>query len=228
MIYPRRILALDLETTGLSSQYDYITQVAAAVMEGGECVCVPFYSQVQPNLAKFKISLEALAVQTGDIREKEGQKAASKWFAQIFDYPEPKQVSKDLKDWLEAHDAKHLPVVAHNAAFDHAFLNQFQFNNRLAFGKEQFLSPTWIDTIALAKWAMPGGDSYFLDSLLCALKLPPRPSFHDALQDAILAGRAYHLLCEALGLYDLTPTLTLLQSEPDPSNTRQNTCLTTQ
>ena len=75
---------------------------------------------------------------------------------------------------------------------------------------------------------MPGGDSYSLDSLLCALKLPPRPSFHDALQDAILAGRAYHLLCEALGLYDLTPTLTLLQSEPDPSNTRQNTCLTTQ
>ncbi len=217
MILPSRILALDLETTGLSSQYDYISQIGAAVMENGECLGIPFYSEVQPNLSKFKISLEALAIQTGDIRDKKGQKEAAEWFAKIFDFPEPKQVAKDFRDWLVANDAKHLPVVAHNASFDYAFLNQFQFNNRLVFGKEQFLSPVWIDTIALAKWAIPGGDSYSLDAVLCALRLPPRPGHHDALQDALLAGRAYDLLCREIGLFDLTPTLTLLSSE-SPTN----------
>lgn len=198
MTYPNRIIALDLETTGLNAQFDYITQIAAVVMEDGEIVGLPFYSRVQPSLDKFKVSLGALAVQCGDLLTDEGQAEAAGWFKAMLEAPAPREVALEFVKWLESVEGHKHPVVAHNAAFDMGFMSQFVFQQRTAFGKAQKLCPLVIDTLSLSRLAMPGGASYGLDGVLLACGLNERPGAHDALQDAILCGQVYFKLREML------------------------------
>lgn len=198
MIYPNRIIAIDLETTGLSSQYDYIVQVGAIVMENGEPASDPFYSRVQPSLDKLKISTGALAAQAGDVTTKEGRGKVAEWLGCLYDSPPSRDVAESFLEWAEKVGSSTVPTVAHNAAFDYGFFSSWQFQQKAAFKHRQPISPVWIDTIAMARLAYPGGRSYALDEVLLLCSLPPRPTNHDALQDALLCGQVYFKLRDQL------------------------------
>jgi DNA polymerase III epsilon subunit-like protein len=193
---PTRILALDLETGGVNSQYDPILQIGAAVMEGDEVVDI-YQSRVRPNMERFKISLSALAVQASDISTPDGAAKAIEWLNNLATAPESGDVAREFAEWCVKHDAAGLPLVAHNCSFDAAFLNQWAFQQKRAF-KPVPLGAVSICTMQLAKRVLPGGTGYGLDACLLLAGLPTRPGAHDALQDAILCGRVYHFLSKQL------------------------------
>lgn len=193
-LYPSRILAIDVETTGLNSQYDYITQIGAVVMEDGQITGTPFYTRVQPNLGKAKISLDALKVQSGDIKDEEGLKAVYETLKAWGSAPSARDVAGLFAEWLGAAPP---PTVAFNAGFDMGFLSQWMFQQKAAFGKTN-LSPITICPMVMARTVYPGGKQYNLDAVSVLCSLPPRPAAHDALQDAILAGRCYFNLKDKL------------------------------
>lgn len=196
MNYPTRIVALDLETTGTNSQYDYINQIGAVVMENGEIIGDPFYSYIQPNLEKLSIKGGALAAQCGDLTTDDGAAKAAEWFKQMGTWPASRDVASAFAEWAKDHAA--LPVVAHNATFDMAFVGQWMFQQRSALKAVAGFGAVSICTLQLAKQVWPGGASYALDVCLTLAGIEKRPAAHDALQDAILAGRLYHAILEEL------------------------------
>jgi DNA polymerase-3 subunit alpha (Gram-positive type) len=193
MTYPSRVLVIDVETTGLNPIHDYIVQVGAAVMDGGDVIGVPFNSRIQPNLAKLKVSLEALQVQCGKIDTAEGIANVSEWFARLHKDPASKEVAEKFSKWCIANDAKNLPNVAQNASFDYGFIAQWIFQQRTAFGNKSPLSPIWIDTKAMAQFCLQL-PSYSLDPLCEYLGVEARDACHDAVSDVIATGRVYDKL----------------------------------
>lgn len=197
MNYPSRIIAIDLETTGLIAQYDYIVQIGAVAMVDGEVVGVPFSTRMKPDEDKLKITLGAMGAQCGDLKTPEGQKRAAEWLSTLLDAPKGLEVAQEFKEWCVTHDALKSPTVAHNAFFDAAFMREKLFCFTSVF-KTPPLSPMWIDTLTMAKHAWPTGKKYGLNECLFAAELPSRPDHHDALQDAVLCGRLYHHLAQML------------------------------
>ena len=196
MSWPRRIVALDLETTGLVANYDYIVQIGAAVMGQGQVVGAPFYSRVQPSLDKLKVSLGSITAMVGDLRSEAGGAKCADYVRELIDSPPAREVAMQFAGWASDSGARDLPVVAHNASFDHAFWGQFAFQQKAAMPVS--VSPVWICTMEMAKRAWPTARKYGLDECLISAELPARPEGHDALQDAILAGRLYSLMVERL------------------------------
>lgn len=197
MTYPRRIVALDIETTGLSSQYDKMRQIAAAVMEDGEVVGDPFYTYVGCDPRKMSLKLEALEVTCGDVTTEDGAAKLRAWIMQGLEAPQPPEVATQFAAWSDMTEAWKHPVVAHNAHFDHGFIGQWCFNNRARF-RVPPLSPVWICTLTLSQWLHKDAKGHGLDDVCARLGLAQRPQAHDALQDAVLAGAAYHLLTKDL------------------------------
>lgn len=195
IVYPRRYLAVDLETTGLSSQYDYITQIGAVVMEAGAVIDMPFTVNVRPNPERFKVTPAAIQAQAVNLEEPGYGAKLEAWLSGLLQAPTPREAAAKLAEWLDGQGAWRLPVLAHNAAFDMAFLGEFQFQQRSAM-KQRRIGAVTICTMNLAREVWPGEGSYSLDACMLAAGLPPRPSNHDALQDAILAGRLYWHLVE--------------------------------
>lgn len=194
-----KIIALDLETSGLNSQYDQINQIGLALMEDGQ-VLDAYTNKVRAS-EKYKISLDALAVQIGTPpMEEDGPEAAEAWLSKANEFmrerlfgPSARDVAAEVKAWCERVDAHLYPTVAHNAAFDYGFWATWLFNQRAVF-KAAPTSETWVCTMTMAKRVMPGQKSYSLDTCLLAADIAPRPKAHDALADAIKAGELYHWL----------------------------------
>ena len=195
-LFPSRIIALDLETTGLSPMYDYITQIGAVVMEDGVPTEQTFFHNVQPNLSKYKISGEALSVQVGDMEDEDFAEKAAVWLQSLKDRPSAKEVAEKLSDWCYKVNAWDIPVVAHNAAFDHSFINGWSFSYRGAF--YDWLSPVWIDTKEMAAKVIGRGGNYGLDAVCARYEITKRTGGHNDLQDAILCGQVYAKLREEL------------------------------
>jgi DNA polymerase III epsilon subunit-like protein len=189
---PGTIIAIDLETSGANNLYDQILQVACVRMRGEEVVGTPFSMRVKP-LARFKISLEALEAQVGDL---DGDSIKNWWEALQEDGVESKTAMSELIAWAEEHEAAKYPNVAHNASFDWSFIHKWEFTYRVMCGNKSPLSPRWICTLAMAQQHphFEGAKKFGLDVVCQGLGLPPRPKAHDALQDALLAGRVYHRL----------------------------------
>ena len=83
------------------------------------------------------------------------------------------------------------PVVAHNAAFDRAFVN---WELGLA-GLPDIPEPRWVDTLALARRRFPGMQNS-LDALCKRFKISlPEREKHGALIDARLLASVYLELC---------------------------------
>lgn len=195
-LLPSRIIALDLETTGFSSMYDYVTQIGAVVMENGIPTEQTFFYNVQPNLSKFKISLDALAAQVGDMNDDDFAQKAADWLKGLKDRPSAKETAAALSEWCSAVGAGGLPVVAHSAAFDLGFIQQWSFSYRS--GLPSWLSPVWIDTKEMAARVIGPKGNYGLDAVCARFDMPKRAGGHNALQDAILCGQVYARLREEL------------------------------
>lgn len=139
----RNIVVLDTETTGFSYHHDELTQIAAARMERGVIV-EWFVTFVNPG----KPIPEDVAHLT-DIHDED-----------VADAPSPEQALADLAAFVG--DAK---VVAHNADFDRTFTTRHPSGYPL-------LENTWIDSLDLARIALPRLKSHRLLDLVRAFGAP--------------------------------------------------------
>ena len=137
------IVVLDTETTGFSFHHDELTQIAAARMEHGEIV-EWFITFVNPG----KPIPEDVAHLT-DIHDSD-----------VADAPLPSDALAQLVEFVG--DAK---VIAHNVDFDRTFTTRHPSGYPL-------LENTWIDSLDLARIALPRLKSHRLLDLVRAFGAP--------------------------------------------------------
>lgn len=197
MIYPTSFIAFDLETSGLSSTYDSVMQIGAAVYHDGQPTGEVFNRHISLAGTKAKLSLEAIEVQTGlDLATPEGAQAVVAELNRMMTGEGRNKVVQDFSTWGKEVGAAGLPVVAWNASFDHGFYAQMVFHSRTVV-KTPILSPMWICAMELAKHR-GGFRSYKLADVARELGVGEQLKAHDALADAALAGDAYLKLLEGL------------------------------
>ena len=201
MTLPNRILALDCETTGLNSMYDFINAISIVEMIDGELTGNVFTRKVRPS-AKLKVSMEALQVQGLDVDadsfdpEEFVQKLTSQ-LSNLFPVNSipALQAATELQEWTTENGLNRVPVVAHHASFDHGFYNDKLNNTRAKVILGNALSPIWICTKTLACHVWPDKHKKDLNTCLVATGLPPRESQgHDAAEDAVKCGQLYFKL----------------------------------
>lgn len=139
----RNIVVVDTETTGFSFNHDELTQIAAARMECGEIIDW-FVTFVNPG----KPIPEEVAYLT-DIHD-----------VDVADAPSPQEALADLVKFVG--DAK---IVAHNAEFDRTFTTRHPSGYPL-------LENTWIDSLDVARIALPRFKSHRLLDLVKAFGAP--------------------------------------------------------
>ena len=153
----REIVVLDFETTGLQPARDRTIEVAATLMVDHRPVDT-FCRLMHPgfSLPSFITSLTGITDQM------------------LRGQPRPEEVMPSLQKFVRG-----LPIVAHNASFDRAFL-QAELARAGLRAESEFLC-----TMRLARRLAPGLPSYRLDALVDALQVraPSARQFHRSLAD---------------------------------------------
>jgi len=165
------LIAFDLETTGLSAEYDRIVEMAAVRWEGG-VETGHFQTSVNPG-----IPIPAAATAIHGITN-----------AMVADAPAAAAVLPAFMAFCQA-DA----MVAHNAKFDLRFLRAESART----GVTCFTAPV-LDSCAFARRRLPGFPNYRLETLTRLLGLGHGQA-HRALQDARDCLHVY-LRCAAAAL----------------------------
>lgn len=163
----RDVIVLDTETTGFSVNHDELTQIAAARMKNGEIV-EWFVTFVNPG----KPIPEDVARLT-DIHDED-----------VADAPTPAQALADLVEFVGTSD-----IVAHNAEFDRNFTTKNMYGTPLA-------ENVWIDSLDLARIALPRLKSHRLIDLVRAFDAPISTHRADADVEALCA--VYRILLAAV------------------------------
>ncbi len=162
-VYDRNVVVIDTETTGVSFAHDELTQIAAARLEKGE-ITEWFVTFVNPG----KPISEEISHLT-NIFDKD-----------VADAPTPQESLCDLVEFVG--DAK---LVAHNAEFDRTFVTRHPQG-------EALLNNEWIDSLELARIALPRMKSHRLIDLICAFHGPL--STHRADDDVTATCALYRFL----------------------------------
>ncbi|MGM9629914.1 PolC-type DNA polymerase III [Butyricicoccus sp.] len=162
-------VCFDTETTGLKPEFEEITEIAAVKVRGGE-VLEEFQTYVNPHkpIPANITELTGISDET------------------VADAPD---LSDALPAFLEF--AGDLPLVAHNAGFDMAFVNKGC--ERLGIQRDF----TSIDTVEMSKILFPDMARHRLDSMAKALKVGPF-DHHRASEDAAVLGRIFIKLIEKM------------------------------
>lgn len=163
----RDVVVLDTETTGFSVNHDELTQIAAARMRNGE-ILEWFVTFVNPG----KPIPEDVARLT-DIHDED-----------VADAPTPAQALADLVEFVGDSD-----IVAHNAEFDRNFTTKNMYGTPLE-------ENTWIDSLDLARIALPRLKSHRLIDLVRAFDAPISTHRADADVEALCA--VYRILLAAV------------------------------
>jgi DNA polymerase-3 subunit epsilon len=153
----RELVALDFETTGLLPARDRTIEVAAALMVDHQPV-ETFCRLMHPGFALPPFITWLTGISDEMLR---GQ-------------PRPEEVMPGLHKFVRG-----LPIVAHNASFDRAFLQAELARAGLRVESE------FLCTMRLARRLVPGLPSYRLDVLVDALQVrtPSARQFHRSLAD---------------------------------------------
>ena len=153
----RELVVLDFETTGLLPARDRTIEVAATLLVDHRPVDT-FCRLMHPGFAlpSFITSLTGITDQM------------------LRGQPRPEEVMPALHKFVRG-----LPIVAHNASFDRAFL-QAELARAGLQPESEFLC-----TMRLARRLAPGLPSYRLDTLVDALQVRPSSArqFHRSLAD---------------------------------------------
>lgn len=168
----RNVVILDTETTGFSQHHDELTQIAAARMECGK-VTDWFVTFVNPG----KPIPEDVARLT-NIRDED-----------VADAPLPDEARAQLAEFVG--DAT---VVAHNAAFDKGFTTK-------SLSGYPLLENLWVDSLDLARIALPRLKSHRLIDLVRAFDAPISTHRADADVEALCA--VYRILLAAIASMSL-------------------------
>jgi len=169
---PRRLVAFDLETTGLSPRTDRILEVGAVALDAGLQRIGEIELLVDPGMP-IPLAIQRLTGITAD---------------DVSGAPSPAEAVAQLADFCEG-----AALVAHGGNFDMAFLASLlpeAFSQRLMF-----------DTLELARVMLPASPSHSLPLLSGLLGLDhARP--HRALSDASATGDLLVRLVELAGALD--------------------------
>ena len=166
-VLDRNVVILDTETTGFSQNHDELTQIAAARLECG-VVTEWFVTFVNPG----KHIPDEVARLT-DIHDED-----------VADAPLPDEARARLVEFIG--DAT---VVAHNAAFDKGFATKTPSGYPL-------LENLWVDSLDLARIALPRLKSHRLIDLVKAFDAPLSTHRADADVEALCA--VYRILLAAI------------------------------
>lgn len=161
------VVVIDTETTGFSFTHDELTQIAAAKMEKGKIVGW-YVTFVNPGKEIPDDVAHLTNIHDVDVR----------------DAPSPDDALKGLAEFIG--DAK---VVAHNVGFDRTFTTRHPSGYPL-------LNNTWIDSLDLARIALPRLKSHRLIDLVRAFGAPV--STHRADDDVAATCAIYRILLAAV------------------------------
>ena len=162
-------VCFDTETTGLKPEFEEMTEIAAVKVRNGE-VLESFQTYVNPH----KPIPQNITELTGISDET------------VADAPELSQALPAFLDF-----AGNLPLVAHNAGFDMAFIRKAC--ERLGIEREF----TSIDTVEMSKILFPNQARHRLDVMAKTLGVGPF-DHHRASEDAGVLGRIYIKLIEKM------------------------------
>jgi DNA polymerase III subunit epsilon len=110
-LYPKGIVAVDLETTGLSPLVDKIIEIAAVkITKDGEIQT--FHQLVNPLIEIPEFTIQFHGLRNDDLKES----------------PSIKKPLKIFWDFVERH-----PVIAHNSAFDLGYLIKASHDHQIEF-----------------------------------------------------------------------------------------------
>ena len=155
-------IAFDLETTGLSSSKDVITEIGAVLLRDGKPV-ETFQTFVDPHRRLDPKNIELTGITD----------------AMLVGAPD---VSEAVPRFLEFCGGR--PLVAHNADFDVGFITAACERLGIDF------APTYIDTLILSQNLMPQLNKHKLNLVADALSLPEF-NHHRASDDALTCGYLY-------------------------------------
>lgn len=168
-------VVFDVETTGLSSVYDTIIELAGVKIYQGEIVD-RFESFANPHRPLPDKIIEITGI-TDDM---------------LVGSPEVGDVLQDFHKWV-GNDV----LVAHNATFDIGFLNQ----GYSKIGIERVRNPV-IDTLELARFLLPNLGNHRLNTL-CKHFNVELTQHHRAIYDAEATGYLFWKLVEQLKEHDI-------------------------
>lgn len=169
-------IVFDVETTGLSSTYDVIIELAGVKMHHGEPIDT-FESFANPHRKLPDKIIEITGI-TDDM---------------LVDAPEIDDVLKQFHDWVG--DSV---LVAHNATFDIGFLNQGYAKIDLPSIKNPI-----IDTLELARFLLPELGNHRLNTLCKKLQVE-LTQHHRAIYDAEATAEMFWKLVERLLEQEIT------------------------
>lgn len=169
-------VVFDVETTGLSSVYDTIIEIAGVKMQNGE-VIDSFESFANPHKPLPDKIIEITQI-TDDM---------------LVGAPEVDDVLKQFHEW-----AAGSIFVAHNAMFDIGFLNQ----GYAKIGVEKISNPI-IDTLELARFLFPELGNHRLNTLCKHLEVE-LTQHHRAIYDAEATGELFWKLIQILKTRGIT------------------------
>lgn len=152
------IVVLDTETTGISFNHDELTQIAAARMKCGE-ITEWFVSFVNPGKPIPDEIVHLTKITNAD----------------VADAPSPEEVCAQLAEFVG--DSY---IVAHNSSFDEAFITKHQSGAALK-------KNIWVDSLDLARIALPRMKSHRLIDLVQAFDAPLSTHRADADVEALCA-----------------------------------------
>jgi ATP-dependent DNA helicase DinG len=177
--FEEEYVVLDTETTGFSFERDALIEIAAAVMRGPEIVA-RFSTFVDPGRAIPPGITELTGITDEDVR----------------DAPSAREALDELDAFVEGRK-----MIAHNASFDRGFIAQ-NASPGSTLGDED----RWIDSLELARIALPRLREYKLQTLSDAFAAPA--STHRAIDDVEALCHVWRVLL--VGISDLPPGLPAL------------------
>jgi DNA polymerase-3 subunit alpha (Gram-positive type) len=157
--FDNEIVVFDIETTGLSSLKDTITEIGAVVMKNGQEID-RFQTFADPGMHIPAAITQLTGITDEDVRGAPTQEAAVRAFLEF---------------------AGGRVLCAHNASFDIGFIYEAACRYNLPF------EPRYIDTLAVARALLPELKSHKLNVVADQLSLPDF-KHHRASDDAVTAG----------------------------------------
>lgn len=170
----KRVIAFDVETTGLDPQSDRIIELSAVVFEQPSDPVNSFSTLINPG-----IHIPDSASKINHIYDED-----------VYSAPSERQAMRAFVQFINHYNNFDIPLilVAHNARFDVGFIENALSRSRLS------ISGFYVDTLSGARQLLPNLGSYRLSDVADYFNIDCS-SAHRAYSDAYVCGKIFRHLC---------------------------------